>query len=880
MEIKIDKKNKFLLNLLSKKYNSNIINNKNFPKDTKYEKELNTNFKYFNVLWYDPNYSNNLDLFKKCFEHVQFYRGDDFYSTINFFKKESISEWIVVTPGSLGKELILNLESFQCIKAFFIYCDNPQFHDWAKKIKKVKCITSDLEILCKKFIELNNSYFYPNFNYSSKEDNNSNQNNNLEYSVNKNFALIKEFREKRNKINDKYNNLCIKFINYLDKNDDENELRNPKEKENLFLNVFTNFFGEKIDKSFFDSFNELTIDMAEILILISLYFSKYPYLLNILSYQEVKNLIKVQLDTSKLYETQDEIFCKIEQLYAKIINNESILDEKDKIKEIQIFIIQMIFYTFKQSNKTKFFNEEYYQIINFLRDIDFCLKLYLIIYLTSLCSKKVNFINEIVFALNVCEPRYPLYVYYFYQFCDLNKFNEKEKIIINDSLKINDFIVVGDKYFHDKIKIIEKNIKSKSFKYLNINQIEDYIDEKKKDIHADILTYFYFLIIRYEEYNENFEKIIALSFKTGVTFLVFLYIENEKKFYKNNMNFLIPTILVYSPEDIIIYLKQNLNFYNPFDFPNPEDLGEYIDIKIPKITFEQNEDDKYQNGCFELSETFDINLIRNKYMLRLFDDIDFASEFSKHVYNIYKDYNALDLFYSQNCLYFGWKLYPELTSFNICFVKRFLYMYCREEEESQKSFYRMINDDLRSREPSKIYRYINILALINQIIEENNFSNYKGVVYRATKLDEKLILKLVAGTKMVNTTFWSTSKDSQVADRFMKAQSWRNAYIICKTFKNNIDIDLEKLNPFSSEKEVLFLPFTEFIVEKISSEEKFKKKVYIIKLKELGNKNFVNSDNMQIENINNVNVANNLDELIKNQVENIKDELVKNIKPK
>ena len=192
----------------------------------------------------------------------------------------------------------------------------------------------------------------------------------------------------------------------------------------------------------------------------------------------------------------------------------------------------------------------------------------------------------------------------------------------------------------------------------------------------------------------------------------------------------------------------------------------------------------------------------------------------------------------------------------------------------------MINDDLRSREPSKIYRYINILALINQIIEENNFSNYKGVVYRATKLDEKLILKLVAGTKMVNTTFWSTSKDSQVADRFMKAQSWRNAYIICKTFKNNIDIDLEKLNPFSSEKEVLFLPFTEFIVEKISSEEKFKKKVYIIKLKELGNKNFVNSDNMQIENINNVNVANNLDELIKNQVENIKDELVKNIKPK
>ena len=112
----------------------------------------------------------------------------------------------------------------------------------------------------------------------------------------------------------------------------------------------------------------------------------------------------------------------------------------------------------------------------------------------------------------------------------------------------------------------------------------------------------------------------------------------------------------------------------------------------------------------------------------------------------------------------------------------------------------------------------------------------------------------------------------------MKTQTWRNAYIICKTFKNNIDIDLEKLNPFDNEKEVLFLPFTEFIVEKVYSGEKFNKKKYIIKLKELGNKNFVNSNNMQIENINNIKVNNNLDELLKSQIEKLKDKLVKNIK--
>ena len=220
-------------------------------------------------------------------------------------------------------------------------------------------------------------------------------------------------------------------------------------------------------------------------------------------------------------------------------------------------------------------------------------------------------------------------------------------------------------------------------------------------------------------------------------------------------------------------------------------------------------------------------------MLRLFDEIDFSTEFSKHVYNIYKDYNALDLFYSQNCLYFGWKLYPELFRSDICFVKRFLYMYCREEKEREKSFYRIINDDLRTRDPYKIYRYIGVLALIYQLVEEKSLSSFKGKVYRATKLDENLILKIVPGSSMINSTFWSTSKDLNVAKNFMTKQKFRNSFIICQTIKNNIDIDFEQLNPYS-EKEVLFLPFTEFKVEKISSEEREDRKIYTIELTELG----------------------------------------------
>ena len=381
---------------------------------------------------------------------------------------------------------------------------------------------------------------------------------------------------------------------------------------------------------------------------------------------------------------------------------------------------------------------------------------------------------------------------------------------------------------------------------------------------------FLFFNYAYKEFQENLEKLVLLFIKYGITFIVFLYIENENigKIPKRRYNFLLSTILVYSPEDILNYLSQKLNFFNPLDKLDPEEISEILNIKIPKATFKQNDEDEFQNGCFELAETFDVNLIKDKLILRFLGEVDYSSEFCKNIYYIYKDHKALDLFYRQNCLYFGWKLYPELYTLNICLMKKILYMYCREEKKREQSFYRIINDDLRSRDPSKIYQYINLLALINQLIEEESLQNYKGKVYRATKLDENLILKLVEGSNMVNTTFWSTSKDFAVAEKFMKKQAWRNAYIICETIKNNIDIDFEQLNPFN-EKEVLFLPFTEFRVEKVSSENKFGKKIYIIEVTELGKKYLIKNENMPVEDVNNLGMKNNFDKMMKNNREEI-----------
>ena len=183
-----------------------------------------------------------------------------------------------------------------------------------------------------------------------------------------------------------------------------------------------------------------------------------------------------------------------------------------------------------------------------------------------------------------------------------------------NSLSIKDFIIVGNKEFHKKIKLIEKDIKSKSIKYLNIDEMLNYIKEKndndkKKENGKNILSYFYFLIIEFKEYKSNLEKILLLSAETGVSFIFFLYINDENSnslISKEFTKFYMSLIYVYSPQDILYYLFQKNYIYIPKEI-NEESCAFY-GINIPKITFEQNDDEKYKGGCFELAETLDTNL--------------------------------------------------------------------------------------------------------------------------------------------------------------------------------------------------------------------------------------------------------------------------------
>ena len=875
-------------NYILKKQNNNIINNNvnTFPKGTIYEKELNKNFKYLNIFWYDPNNSKDYDNFNKCFENVEFCKGNNLISIINFFKKESISEWIVITPGSKGEELIYNLQNFENIKTFFIFCGNIEYHEqWAKKYKKIYCIASNTEILCQKLIELNKNYFVPNLNY--KRDENvlfyklfNLSENEIQKKFESHSLVVKMMIESEKKEKNIYRNFCIKSLNYLNSNKFGNDFED-KIKENISLfnigaNLLTELRNENNDM--FETFRRLIKNLT----LISLYFDQYPFLLNLLSSQEIKNLFQEDIShftPESLMDTFLSLILFSDELYKKILNNECILEEKDKLKKIQISIVRHFFFINKITNLVISIYSKYSQIINFFRDIDFCLKIYIYGYYQLINTERHNFINELLFSLMSSEARYVQYLDYGIQSNKPKNFDQNTLNIINNTLTIKNFIILGDNKFLEKIKSIEKYINYESFQYLNnFDQITYYLEQKKILNARTIIPFFYFLIIEYENLKKNIDNIYKLYFGTGITFLVFIYTEDDQltKIIKNRFIPLISVVWVLSLNDILNYLSQNLNFINPLD---TQISGFILNVKIPKISFEQSPEDIYQDGCFELAETFDVNLIKNNFLIRVGQNIDYINEFRKNIYYVYKEHNALDIFINQNCIYFGWNLYPEILPLNICFVKRFIYMYCREENPSEKSLYRIINDDLRSREPQKIYRYLNILALINKTIEEGSLASYKGKVYRATKLDEKLIMNLIKGRIMVNTTFWSTSKDFKVAENFMINQNFRNTFIICNTIKNNIDTDKEKLNPFN-EKEILFLPFTEFIVNEVSFGNEYGRRVYRIELTELGNKNFVNPENMTIKNINKINMKNavenyckekgfDLDSYISNQVMNI-----------
>ena len=102
--------------------------------------------------------------------------------------------------------------------------------------------------------------------------------------------------------------------------------------------------------------------------------------------------------------------------------------------------------------------------------------------------------------------------------------NENDFSTLNESLKILDFIVIGDTNFHQKIKDIEKNFAHKKIPYLVISEVRPYLISKKQTKYRN---FSYFIIIDIKEVENVFKELYILRNEFALSLILIIYNEDK-----------------------------------------------------------------------------------------------------------------------------------------------------------------------------------------------------------------------------------------------------------------------------------------------------------------------------------------------------------------
>ena len=755
---------------------------------------------------------------------------------LNDYEKESGNKenWILIAPCM---ELEKNIKIFhenKDIICFIGYC--PIFnheHDILSLIRfsKYYGIVNSYKQLIETLFKLSNLFYYRK---KQKYILNNNDDAIIELKYDSKFLIdIKEEKLKEPVINLKLkkffrfkmeNDQCyftfIKSLNFLDKcfkEKNNNLLCNIAEKlENLIikeLNIFSGLFAsDKFLCSIF--FKELHI--------LYLYFSNYPYLYGVLTDEDINQILskfKPYMDKSKLMFFLSSAFTTLlnytGNLAMKLDKDQSILEEKEHLKIFHTSLIQFICsceQLYEKLDIEKF--SKYYQIKNFFRDIDFCLYLFMLNIVVAL--------NAFPLSSEICqnikkEKRYINYRYYTLHLIkdNITPDNEQQKIF-NNAIKYNDTIVIGDKNFLDLIN--KMNLPCKNKYYINKKEILSFF-EKPKKIDNKYKVCKYFIIMNEKDGIEYLETFTYIANENALDLVLIIYIQNKKiKIDKKILQAsLIPIILTYCEKDILNYYndhfdrlrEMNIKYFDRNEFLNEAYGTSYKLPKFPKI--DETKIIKEEDNGWDMKRNLDLNifdLIKIENVFGCFrTDI-----FERNMYKVYKENNCLDLFIKYYGNYFGSGFIVEQGGSNITFLKNILYAYTLEESNG-KSFYSLMNNDLRSGDSEKICRYLPMIRMIYDLINEDYLKSFSGDVYRATYFKKELIDEIKPGVKMFNSSFWSSSKKLSVAKKFL-FQYKKNILLHTKIKKgNNIDIHLERLSQYPHEEEILFLPYCYFEIK-------------------------------------------------------------------
>ena len=294
-----------------------------------------------------------------------------------------------------------------------------------------------------------------------------------------------------------------------------------------------------------------------------LYFTNYPYFYGKLSDEEIlqiisnfkSNMDKTELE-SNIVSGFNSLITLVDNLAYKIDKGLSILNENEKLKNMQRIIIEINF-SMEQLNQGINIEEicKFYQIKNYIRDIDFCLgKLFLNIFIGYCKDYPLKF--ELTHPYISKEKRLAYYILYTSHQEKYNDNEKEEEKLLNKTIKYNDTLVIGDNIFHNLIKKI--NLPCKNSYYINEKQIAEFFETPHKINNKYKICKFFILVneIIGLEYIETF-KYMTNIFGIKIVLIILVQHNNikiDKKFLQVPI---MPTILTYNEKDILNYYHDN-----------------------------------------------------------------------------------------------------------------------------------------------------------------------------------------------------------------------------------------------------------------------------------------------------------------------------------
>ena len=826
--------------LLVKNYLCENVMDFSYNKFIQENLKITSDFRYFSIIFIFAYGDIRIyKIYDKIFPYIS-----KFYSAANVIglhkaalleikNLDKILEWIAIIPCYQFPLFLNEINSMDYIKYFILDCNGKHQHkeDYLKSFYKYKGVFTNHKELINILININKNYKLSTFNYDLEYKEKY-----VKYDIKKSKKLDTKIENDLRKIyedyyyviynNTYYGRFCVLNQLILKEYFVSKAIAENKKKDNKIYKLFKDFIDTKnLSK---DKRKTAVKEFIPKLYLVFYYYLSYlysnPFTMKI---KNVKKSFEISIKESELYISIGNI---INECYEKINRSQSIIKE-EIVKKFHELLIKFIYLKEKNIN--------FYQYLEYLSDFDFCLVLFLYY---------IDEKNDIKSNWYIYYTMYERRIINMTSYKENDEFINKKKskeLILNESLiikyskyiKIQNLLVIyKEKNFLNFVKSIPLPY---NIKYIKRENLDDFFIDKIYDIRDEnnFRVMKFYVLIEIEDYNE-LHQIFEFYINSFGLSLVFIVFYSDNSLILKELKKILPGIFVNSKESISEYFNDIETKYIPTILLSMEDIKNEMKKIDKEFLFKSTQSicEEGDNG-WELMNNLNLkNIAEQCYIFRIGSNM-LPADFFYGIYELYKENNILDIFLEKYIKFFFPMSCIEENNLVNTFVKQVIYCYTCEDEIKERSFYRLMNNDLRSGEINRIKRYVSLIYSIKNLILNFQISTYDDTpIFRGTQLPEEKINNMVVGNKIFNSCFCSFSKNKDIAINFIKdSDGKRNVLLISyNNKKNNVDLHKEKISRYLDEEEVLILPFSCFEIFEIIRnffDEKNKINYNIIKLK-------------------------------------------------